>query len=514
VSVSQGLLPLVVADHVIRLGAPNMLQSLAGADWMQLVKFAKGRLDTMQEQRTNQQAQMPNQQAVRPPMPPSQNSNSGPGSQSNPIEIGTPVLQTTPQLPNQTSLPNAFQTPQQIGLQPPAQINENGQQRPGQSQAPVRPGAQPQQGQQPSQSQLNVQRWQQQQMLQQQQNQQQQQQQLLQQQQQQQQQNLAQQQSNVTQKQQNTAGPAKPKPWLGMDFRSEPIPIEESRFWQQVLDIYYKSRPGSDNNTLSPPRIEGKPVNLFVLFTLVHRNGGSAKIANSPDLWSYMGGHLGFGTTQSTSGQPSKCTPLIADQLRQLYQHLLQPLEDMFYNRLYSQRVLQASQAGEAQNAQQGQNQNQNQPQVPNAPQGPLGISLGSQGMSAQFLEAVAKAPAGSLTDQQKKMLEEARRLSLSSQASQTQSQQTPNIQTPAQLPNSNNANQALLGNANVIAQMAAAKNNPALMYTMIRQKEDLLKQKFRESLPAHAQRRSMLMINSPHQITADCGRREAASSS
>ena len=149
-----------------------------------------------------------------------------PGSQNNPIEIVTPVMNAIPQLANQPNM-GPYMTP----LQPAAQINEQRyQQPPTQPRPPQHPATQQwvQQQQQPRPPVM-------------------------------------------------TNPPAQPKPWAGMDFSKDPFPMSEEQFWKYLGSQHLK-RP----EPMPAPVIEGKPVNLYGLFNLVHKNGGSAKVC-SPD---------------------------------------------------------------------------------------------------------------------------------------------------------------------------------------------------------------------------------------
>ena len=243
------------------------------------------------------------------------------GSQTNPIDMITPSLNATPQLGHQPLVPNAFQTPvnQPTGLQPAAPIaerqNSRGQQQQQQQPAPPsQPTQQAQQAQQlaqqqaqqqaqlqqaQQQAQQHAQQLQQQSLVQQQQVAQQQQQlhlqqanqqvqqwqqqQALQAQQAQQQQQQGQLQPNDPSSQQFRSSPqssggvpsavAKSKPWLAMDFSKENIPIKEEPFMIYLGNMHMKT-----NEPLPAPMIDGKPVNLFNLFGLIHRNGGSTRV--------------------------------------------------------------------------------------------------------------------------------------------------------------------------------------------------------------------------------------------
>jgi hypothetical protein len=72
------------------------------------------------------------------------------------------------------------------------------------------------------------------------------------------------------------AGPVQPRarPWDGMDFTKEPFPLNPTQFWEYLGNMSAKK-----GETLVPPVIEGKGVDLHKLFSLVHRNGGCVKVS-------------------------------------------------------------------------------------------------------------------------------------------------------------------------------------------------------------------------------------------
>ena len=238
-------------------------------------------------------------------------------------------------------------------------------------------------------------------------------------------------------------------------------------------------------------------------------------------MWAFLGGLLGLGSEASQSGQPIRSTPQIAAQIRQLYATWVQGLEDAFYLKMYKDRmekmVAQGQQPQEQQAImQQQQNQQpqqQSQPQVPPqqqpqqhqlqqqqqqqsapsvTPRPPL--TGGTQGMSAQFLDAVAKVPGATLTDQQKRALDEARRGSMSSAtglptpAGQQQQLPTPTSGSFGSLPLQPNQPQQNQ-NASVTPKPfnpATMQANPALIYQWIKVREEAIKTKFRELACAH----------------------------
>lgn len=184
------------------------------------------------------------------------------------------------------------------------------------------------------------------------------------------------------------------------------------------------------------------------------------QVANNTQVWTFIGGMLGFGGEQTQQGQPTRSTPQVANQLRQMYAKFVAPLEDMFYAKLWRDKMKAAQQ--------QQQQQAQQQSGLP-TPNINLGRQLppGAQGMSAQFLEAVAQVPGATLTDSQRKTLDEARRQSQSSASIPTPP--NPAQLTPAQPPMTPRSIHS--------AQMA---NNPAMVFQWVKIREDGTRSKFR----------------------------------
>ena len=59
---------------------------------------------------------------------------------------------------------------------------------------------------------------------------------------------------------------------VSMDFSNEPIPFkDEATLWSAVVKV-------SGRETLARPLINGQPIDLHKLFTVVHRTGGSLKV--------------------------------------------------------------------------------------------------------------------------------------------------------------------------------------------------------------------------------------------
>ena len=213
-------------------------------DWNQLSHFAKARAEGAAPRPTGQpqqQQQQQQQQQVRSTPQPNM-----PGSQHNPIEIVTPNLNSKPQLPNQPNIPS-FVTPQQQ-LQPAAPIiDQRFQQSVPQPQVRPPNTATKQWVQQQQQPQQQLQS-----------------------------QQIQQQQQQSQQPRPPVANPpqGQPKPGSGMDFSKNEFPMPEVQFWRSLGQQHM-----SDGQPLPPPLVEGKQVNLFTLFGLVHKSGGSAKVS-------------------------------------------------------------------------------------------------------------------------------------------------------------------------------------------------------------------------------------------
>jgi hypothetical protein len=300
------------------------------------------------------------------------------GSQGNPIDVSTPLINATPRLPSQAPPPYT-PAPQIPQLQPAAQIQSANEQQAAQIAALRQQQLQQQQPQPRAPSFSGGQSGQQMQPQ------------------------FAGNQGQPIQPQASAAGQGQgqgqgqvsKKPWLGMDFRDEPLPMNEEQMWETLKKLL-------KSQNLPPPVIEGKPVSVYALFNLVHRNGGSAKVSEFSTLshilpfdghqsqhehrdadngyflqldiagqnWSLIAGHLGLGT--SIGEQPARSSPQVAQQLRQVYAHYLAQFEDIWYQRLYGVRSKQlaAAQQAQAQGGGQGQGIGQAQPQGQGQAQG------------------------------------------------------------------------------------------------------------------------------------------------
>jgi hypothetical protein len=57
-----------------------------------------------------------------------------------------------------------------------------------------------------------------------------------------------------------------------MDFSGEPLPFSEAQIWDSLKKMHKRQ-------DLPIPIVEGRPIDVYALFGLVHRNGGSAKVS-------------------------------------------------------------------------------------------------------------------------------------------------------------------------------------------------------------------------------------------
>jgi hypothetical protein len=64
------------------------------------------------------------------------------------------------------------------------------------------------------------------------------------------------------------------KAWAGHDFAKTPFPIPEDRFLPYLLQML-------NIPNFVPPAIQNRSVDLYALFNLVHKNGGSVKVSHA-----------------------------------------------------------------------------------------------------------------------------------------------------------------------------------------------------------------------------------------
>lgn len=68
-----------------------------------------------------------------------------------------------------------------------------------------------------------------------------------------------------------------PLPWGGADFREEPLPFSEAQVWDTLKKLHKRA-------DLPVPTLEGRNLDIYALFVVVHRNGGSHRVNYSPFL--------------------------------------------------------------------------------------------------------------------------------------------------------------------------------------------------------------------------------------
>ena len=156
---------------------------------------------------------------------------------------------------------------------------------------------------------------------------------------------------------------------------------------------------------------------------------------------------------------------MVAAQVRQLHAQYLQPIEDLFYRKIYQNRRAQAqAQAQALAHSNQQTSIQQTQP-----------ISAAA-GMSAQLLDSAAKTPAASLTEQQRRVMEDARRQPQATHEAAAPVQQvTPTASTSA------NASGERAMSAASAAQIAALKANPKLIYQFVKSREEHMRNSLRK---------------------------------
>lgn len=223
-------------------------------EWQQLLRGVPG-LGRNNPQPINNMPSQPQQQQNsnrQMPMQPPQN----PGSASNPIEVVTPSLSGNMQLPMASnSNPNVPSFAQQpipppqrkpsftgLSVSPTSQFvqNTSGQNVTGPS--TTTPQSQSQ-SQSQSQAQINPSPM-----------------------------------SATTGPGSNSANGARAKIWAGTDFSKEVFGMNEGSFMTYLKQVLKQP-------SLVPPVVQGKPVDLYALFNLVHRNGGSAKVSVAIFRW-------------------------------------------------------------------------------------------------------------------------------------------------------------------------------------------------------------------------------------
>jgi hypothetical protein len=170
----------------------------------------------------SQSAEKGNKQNNTPQLQSRPSQNSGQmGSQANPVDI------TTPQIPVNNNIPSFAQQPAGTFAPPPLPQRQPSSSGPGSGQTNPQQWSQPGQQQQQSQGKPQVHQ-----------------------------------------------SPNRGKAWAGIDFSKAHSPISEDKFL-----AYVASAIGDQTGNFTPPSIQGRVVDLYSLFNLVHRNGGSVKVS-------------------------------------------------------------------------------------------------------------------------------------------------------------------------------------------------------------------------------------------
>ncbi|KAG6820314.1 hypothetical protein H0H93_002401 [Arthromyces matolae] len=117
-------------------------------------------------------------------------------------------------------------------------------------------------------------------------------------------------------------------------------PLEKSRF-----DNAYKSFCSNKKLNLDPRMInfEGRDIDLYMLHTHVMQEGGYQKVQHQ-DLWSVIGGRMGFVHFAASETEPAKAGPGLAQRLAQVYREYLLNFDQVYITSILESRRKQAVQ--------------------------------------------------------------------------------------------------------------------------------------------------------------------------
>ncbi|OCF59632.1 hypothetical protein L486_02304 [Kwoniella mangroviensis CBS 10435] len=413
--------------------APNATQALMAMDPNALRQIAQGNIDRImgaqdqtrnQMQAQNQQQQgQQAQQAQMPTQPQHARQRSYQGQPPQQGSQNNPIELITPTM-NQMALPQQFSTPVQPNAAP--------QQQQAQQQQQFAPQQQPQ--------------WIP---------------------------NTAQQAQSQSQA---PAAPAPAPPLMGLESMNLP----EENFWHTLKQIH-------PTVNVQNPIVEGRALNLYKLFQIVLKNGGSAKI--DPSRWTIVAGQSGLAPEplQANGPQPLISTPNAAQQARACYAQVLQPLENLFMARIQQSRqnVGQAQQQVQTQQQPLQQVQSQQQFQQPSAQQNPQQqVRPSPQIQQGHVSNSQSQVP--QLSEQQKRFLEAAKNAGpgtgtleglaqqVTQQGQPAPTQQTPNVSAPDTAPQqAQSQSQGQSGNV---------KGNPLKIYEFIKTQETQVRAKLEKN--------------------------------
>ncbi|KAF8638705.1 hypothetical protein AX17_002000 [Amanita inopinata Kibby_2008] len=112
-------------------------------------------------------------------------------------------------------------------------------------------------------------------------------------------------------------------------------PLEKASFDHMFKSYCNSKQVKIDSRLLS---VNNRPIDLHALHTFVLREGGEAKVQQK-DLWSIIGGRMGFVQFPGTETEPTKSGPAIAQQLEHIYRQYLANFDRAYIASVLDSRI-------------------------------------------------------------------------------------------------------------------------------------------------------------------------------
>ncbi|PFH46808.1 hypothetical protein AMATHDRAFT_50769 [Amanita thiersii Skay4041] len=112
-------------------------------------------------------------------------------------------------------------------------------------------------------------------------------------------------------------------------------PLDKARFDQAFKNYCANKQIKIDPRMLT---LNNTLIDLHLLHSIVMQEGGEAKVQQK-DLWSAIGGRMGFVQFPGTETEPAKCGPALAQQLEHLYKQYLAPFDRAYIANMLDARV-------------------------------------------------------------------------------------------------------------------------------------------------------------------------------
>ncbi|KAF9007653.1 hypothetical protein BDQ17DRAFT_1351077 [Cyathus striatus] len=125
-----------------------------------------------------------------------------------------------------------------------------------------------------------------------------------------------------------------------------PPPLEKPRFENTYKTYCMSKGVKPDPHALS---IDNRPIDLYELHVHVMKEGGELKVMQK-DLWSVIGGRMGFVAFPGTDKEPPKCGPGAAQRLCHVYKEYLSVFDNMYITSVRQSKIKMLEQGGNANN--------------------------------------------------------------------------------------------------------------------------------------------------------------------